>query len=140
MTGPLIQLGVTTDQIQAFVLTYASAWVQVPGRIQAVIDKATQTGNADTLNAAEQTQLAYAQVSGDVGQLIASYNQGQPLDIGMAVQTIPSAIGILGSVDRLEQSVGMQPGVKVTARVPWFTYLLLAVPAYFLLRKKKGRR
>lgn len=145
MTAPLINLGITDQDVQDFELKYAAAWAQVPSRLLAVMDvlndpRTSGAGKPGILAATQNLQAQYAATSGNLGVLLQQMQTNVPVDVGLAAQTVPSALAVLAGTDQVERAVGLTSGVQVSLNVPWYAYLLLAVPLYFLLGKKKKRR
>lgn len=146
MTAPVLALfGVTDQEIQQFALKYAAAWSQVPARLERVLAIAqnpatTGTAKQPVISATQDLQSQYAAVSADVGTLLTQVETGQSVDLGLAAQTIPRALGVLQGTDQVERAVGLTPGVPVsiTANIPWWAYLAVGgIIVWFLTRRRR---
>lgn len=145
MTAPLINLGITNQDVQSFELKYAAAWAQVPARLGRVLGiledpRTSGAGKANILAATQNLEQQYADTSANMGSLLTALQMNQPIDVGLAAQTIPTALAVLAGTDQVEAAVGLTPGVAVSATIPWWLYLTLAVPLYFILTRKKRKR
>lgn len=144
MTAPLINLGITDVDIQSFELKYAAAWAQIPSRLMAVLDvlndpRTSGAGKPGILAATQNLQAQYAATSGNLAVLLQQMQMNSPVDIGLATQTLPAALAVLAGTDQVEQAVGLSSGVQVSASIPWAAYLLLGVPLYFFLMRKRRK-